>query len=944
MKKSQFTSLPVIPPIVGDVSEQLDFRDCDLEQIQLSGHIQPYGILIGIDELATKIVQVSENIVDFCGVPAIAVIDQTLDCIFPQFQIDIFASFSTQKDLEILNPIQVTIQIEDREYLFHAVMHRADGLLILELEALSQNSNNDLRIYHEAQSTAASIRKSADFNEMIDLLVRKIREITQYDRVLIYQFDRDNSGDVIAECKEESLESLLGLHYPATDISTIARNLYCLNWVRLIVDINYRPVPILPPQNPITGEPLDLSFSILRSVSKFHVRYLGGMGVCASLCISLITDDDKLWGMIVCHHYSPKYLDYKTRKTCEFLGQLLSVSIINKHEKLIDDCRLKIKQIQSKLKQSILDGSQLMDNRFTENVDDLLNLVSAQGAVICLNNRTSILGQCPSQEFISRLLLWIKSQSQDILYTNSLSELYPEAIEVKDLASGLLAISISLNHTSYHIIWFRPEVIQTVNWAGNPNQLTKLINMSDDENFPSPGRSFELWKETVKAKSLAWNNAEVDAAMELRGTLMLTALEFSQQEIKEEAERARVASQAKSSFLARMSHELRTPLNAILGCTQLMESEALTKVLQEYVSIIGHSSEHLLDLIDDVLEVSKIEAGKITLEETNFDLHQLLNGVKEMIQIRAKDKDLQMIFAIHPHLPQFVKSDERKIRQILLNLLGNAIKFTNKGYVILKVSLVENETETEVGTDPVTSKATIHFEIEDTGAGIAPEEIDSLFEAFVQTTSGRESQTGTGLGLVISQQFAHFLGGHISASSSLNKGTVFQFDITVEKLVDVEIKTSQIAISEQPAIEIAEETSKQDVSDSLRILLVEDTTYNQLIGLKFLEKLGYQADLAVNGLEALKALEHKFYDLILMDIQMPEMDGLETTRRIRRKEKDTMAINKVKIVAMTANTMAEDRENCILTGMDDFIGKPIRIDELDRVLQKFSIKQTAINR
>jgi len=315
-----------------------------------------------------------------------------------------------------------------------------------------------------------------------------------------------------------------------------------------------------------------------------------------------------------------------------------------------------------------------------------------------------------------------------------------------------------------------------------------------------------------------------------------------------------------------------------------------------------------------------------------------------MMQIKAKDKNLQLIFAVHPNTPQFIKADERKIRQILLNLLGNAIKFTDKGYVLLRVSLVDQEESS--------SKAIIHFELEDSGIGIAPEEVDNLFEAFVQTSSGKDSQSGTGLGLAISQQFAHCMGGHISVSSTLNKGTVFQFDLEVEQLVgqlsnvesEVAINQSQVSISVQPAIKIAEESSKQDISNSLRILLAEDTTYNQIIALKFLEKLGYQADLAVNGLEVLKAIERKIYDLILMDIQMPEMDGFEATRRIRLKEKESMAINKVKIVAMTANTMAEDRENCIQVGMDDFIGKPIKIDELNTVLQKFSGKQTAVSR
>ena len=439
---------------------------------------------------------------------------------------------------------------------------------------------------------------------------------------------------------------------------------------------------------------------------------------------------------------------------------------------------------------------------------------------------------------------------------------------------------------------------------------------------------------------MPWDEVEIETASELRSTLMLAALEFLQRSLKLEAERAQVASQAKSSFLARMSHELRTPLNAILGCTQLMNLDnSLTQAIGEYVNIISYSSEHLLCLIDDILEMSKIEAGKIVLAEVQFDFHLFLHNLREMMQIKAKDKDLQLIFAVHPNSPQYIKADERKLRQILLNLLGNAIKFTDKGYVLLRVFLMDQE--------EASSKAIIHFELEDSGRGIAPEEIDNLFEAFVQTSSGKESQTGTGLGLAISQQFAQCMGGYISASSTLNKGTVFQFDLEVEQLVeqlsDVEIEQSQTKVSVQPAIEIVEESRKQDLSNSLRILLVEDTAYNQIIALKFLEKHGYQADLAVNGLEVLKALEYKFYDLILMDIQMPEMDGLETTRRIRLKEKETMAINKVKIVAMTANTMSEDRENCIQIGMDDFIGKPIRINELDALLQKFSSKQTAIN-
>ena len=907
-----------------NTSELTGYKDCDREQIHLLGHIQPHGVLICIDESDFRIVQVSENTAKFFGLSANSLLNQPLTILFPQAQIEKLQSCLSQKDIEVFNPIKLTSQIRSKKHHHQGVIHRSEGLLILELENLSKDVDSNLEFYHLSKIAAANIRSAKDFPEMANLLVQEIRKITQFDRVLIYKFDSDNSGVVIAENKAEHLESFLGLHYPSSDIPEIPRTLYCKNWLRLIVDVNYQPVPITPLYNPLTRSNLDLSHSTLRSVSKFHIKYLQKMGVAASFSISLI-GSGKLWGLIVCHHYTPRYIDYENRKVCEFLGQIMSVEIVNKHEQQIKKAQEKISILQSKLKQNILSDRQSINYTFTQDPDSLLSLVNAQGAVVCLGENISEIGICPSREFIVGLTKWIETKSQDIFYTTCLSEIYPEALQAKDCASGLLSISISLNYSSYHIIWFREEVIQTVNWAGDPS---KLLDIDDDDAEPSPRRSFELWKETVKAKSLPWTEVETEAALDLRGTLMLAALEFSQQSLKLEAERAKVASQAKSNFLARMSHELRTPLNAILGCTQLMHHEnSLTQTLGEYVSIISHSSEHLLNLIDDVLEMSKIEAGKIVLEETKFDFYLFLNNLQEMLQIKAKDKNLQLIFAIHPNCPQYIKADERKIRQILLNLLGNAIKFTNKGYVLLRVS--------QVNLEEVSSKVVIHFEVEDSGLGIAPEEIDKLFEAFVQTASGRATQTGTGLGLVISQQFAHFMGGHITVNSTLDKGTIFQFDIAVTQLSSQEIKPDRQIDFEQPTLVMIENGSTPATSNSLRILLVEDNTFNQMIALRLLAKLGYQADCAINGLEVLKAIELKPYDLIFMDLQMPEMDGLETTRRIRLIEKDTLPLNQIKIVAMTANAMAEDRENCILVGMDDFISKPVRIDDLANVLKKF---------
>jgi len=914
---------------------EVNLTNCDREAIHLLGHIQPHGILIVILEADLKIVQISENTISFFNIPASSLIDQPLQKLFPQSQIDILVPLLLQENLELVNPIKLTAQINNKKHLFECVVHRSDGLLILEVEPLLKDSNSDLDFYHLAKASALKIRKSNDFLEMSDLLVKEIQKITQYDRVLLYRFEPDQSGVIVAEAischKDQLLEPFLGLHYPASDVPAQARKFYYNNWLRLIVDLNCQPVSLVPANNPITNDPLDLSFSVLRSVSPIHIKYLNNMGISASLSISLI-NAQKLWGLIVCHHYSPKYINYETRKICEFLGQIMSVEIVNKHEKSLQ----KVKSVQIKLKQNILADNQILSQALLQDRENLLNLVNAQGVVISFGDQISKIGEVPNQESISKLIEWLRANnSQDVIYTNCLSELYPEANSIKEQASGLLAISIFLNYTAYHIIWFRPEVIQTVSWAGDPNKPMQIE--ADGSMSLSPRRSFELWKETVREKSLPWEQVEIEAALELRGTLMLAALDFSQQALKQEANRAEVANRAKSEFLARMSHELRTPLNAILGCTQLINRDtALTSELDEYVHIISDSSEHLLSLIDDILEVSKIEAGQITLEETGFDFHLFLHSILEMQQIRAQSKKIQLTCEMSSNLPQYINADERKLRQILLNLLGNAIKFTDEGSVIIRASLVTTEV----------SSATyiIRFEIEDTGQGIAVEDLDKLFQAFVQTASGKKTQEGTGLGLAISQKFANCMGSSITATNNLDRGMTFKLDVPVRRLASIGSTGKQkINLSPTSSVVVKEESNENQAENqtkSLRILLAEDNPFNQMIALRLLAKLGYQADCALNGVEVLKSIEQKSYDLILMDLQMPEMDGLETTRQIRQMESArgvSNLTNQIKIVAMTANVMNEDRENCLKVGMNDFISKPVRSEEIAKTLKRWQV-------
>jgi len=397
------------------------------------------------------------------------------------------------------------------------------------------------------------------------------------------------------------------------------------------------------------------------------------------------------------------------------------------------------------------------------------------------------------------------------------------------------------------------------------------------------------------------------------------------QEAKKVAEDARraaeAANQAKSTFLANMSHELRTPLNAILGFTQLMgRDDAFPARHQNSLGAITRSGEHLLDLINDVLEMSKIEAGRSTLEVSSFEITHTLHSIEEMVRIRAEKKGLQLIFECNPNLPHVIKTDERKLRQVLLNLLGNAVKFTGRGGVTLRVGLGDQEPgarvqgETSQGQDPQ-PQIPIRFEVEDTGSGIGPEELDILFEPFTQTQSGQQAREGTGLGLPISRHFVRLMGGEITVQSHLRVGALFRFDIQVGLADGSEVKLKHPT---RRVIGLEMEQPKY------RILVVDDSQDNRTLLRELLDEVGFTIKEAVDGEQAIDLWERWQPHLIWMDIRMPVMDGYQATQRIKSQAGAQAPV----IIALTASAFEEQRSDYLSAGCDDFVRKPFHEDEI----------------
>jgi signal transduction histidine kinase/DNA-binding NarL/FixJ family response regulator len=405
---------------------------------------------------------------------------------------------------------------------------------------------------------------------------------------------------------------------------------------------------------------------------------------------------------------------------------------------------------------------------------------------------------------------------------------------------------------------------------------------------------------------------------ELRATLV---------ELERAKDAAEAASRAKSSFLANVSHELRTPLNAIIGFSQLMirsvhtgQNGNLTAAQQENLKVIQRSGEHLLSLINDVLEMSKIEAGRTRLNEQPFDLHRLLAGLESMFGLRAKEKGLVLSLEKDVSVPRMIAADAGKLRQILMNLLGNAIKFTAAGSVVMRVKVVTSGADHRDGEPVDGVKIRLRVEVSDTGPGIAAAELEQIFNPFVQANAGQTTQEGTGLGLSISRQFARLMGGDLTVQSESGRGSTF---------------TLELPVVIAPAGVPAEESQRLVVGLApgqpvYRLLVADDSDTNRRLLVRLLEPLGFALREAADGQEAVEIWQAWSPHLIWMDMRMPVLDGYEATRRIKATTQGQATV----VVALTASALEEDRQLILSEGCDDYVRKPFRDVELFDVLAR----------
>lgn len=739
------------PPPEAPAPSPAELARCDREPIHIPGLIQPFGILLAVEDGSGVVGFASRNVSEVVGLDWEDVLGRSIVGLFDRDRGGQLFEALGDPALDA-NPTALgTIRGGDgRAYL--AIAHRHDGRAVLELDASTPEGLPPFHgLYPEVRTFLGRLGRVRTIEDLTRLAAQEVRRITGFDRVLVYRFDRDQHGTVVAEDRNDELPPYLGLRFPASDIPAQARELYLRNRLRIIADVGYEPVPIEPAEP--GGRPLDLTYSTLRSVSPVHIEYMRNMGTAASMSISIVVDD-RLWGLISCHNRGPKLIPFELRTACDFLGQVLSLQLAAQEHRDDFERKMSLKSIQARLLAHMACEENFIDGLVNQ-PDDLLAFAGADGAAIVFEGHCSLIGTGPSEADVRRIVAWLAENGRDDVYAiDSLPDAIPWAESIRERASGLLAIPISKLHNSY-VLWFRPEIVRTVNWAGDPG---KPFEETPGGPRLHPRRSFQIWKQTVGGSSLTWQAAEIEAAGELRTAIVGIVL-LKAEELAQIAGELRRSNRELEAFSYSVSHDLRAPFRHIVGYSELLLDEPeLGERSRRFVHTIIDSARYAGTLVDNLLSLAQM--GRTALHPIRVDMNRLVDEVRR--DVASEEAGRRIEWAVS-RLPECV-CDPLMMKLAVRNLLSNAIKYTRR----------REEARVEIGVEGRAGEWA--FFVRDNGIGFDMQYVDKLFGVF-QRLHRMEEYEGTGIGLANVQRIVERHGGRVWAEGRPGEGATFWFTL-----------------------------------------------------------------------------------------------------------------------------------------------------------------------
>ncbi|MFM1843520.1 MAG: hypothetical protein RLZZ490_2263 [Cyanobacteriota bacterium] len=768
----------------GDPSLQtVNLTNCDREPIHIPGLIQPHGVLLVLAGDELQIRQVSENVQALTGMAVNVWLDRPLEnFVTPASVAAIRACLN--REFEAVNPLAITLTAGE-EQRFNEVVHQTPtGEIVVELEPFGTahrvadlceiapdqslesvvTTPNFFTFYHRVKQTLTAIQQAVTLKDLCQFVVEDVKQLTGFDRVMVYRFDESGSGEVIAEAKESHQDSYLGLRYPDSDIPKQAKQLYTLNWLRLIPDVNYNPASLMTTDGAPENNPLDMRFCVLRSVSPLHVEYLQNMGVGASMSVSII-QKGQLWGLIVCHHDGPKFVPYELRTLCEFIGQLVSTELANKEANENLDYQLSLKAIQSQFIDRLSHSNDFPEALMAD-PEQLLALTGADGAVIVQRDTLQRVGQTPDEAQLPSLIHWLESQfERDLFMTDALPRCFPEAVAYADRASGLLAIAISRIQRQY-ILWFRAERLQTVTWAGNPDKPKQIE--ADGSISITPRKSFAAWQEIVRHTANPWLPCEWQGAVELRQGIIDIVLRQADELASVNLE-LQQSNNELDAFAYIASHDLKEPLRGIHNYANFLLEDYQDVLDAEGVDklhTLTRLTQRMESLIEALLKFSRL--GRQELQMRKIDLNGLVQDIQEVFAMNPQWQGC--VLRVPNPLPT-VWGDRLLIEEVFTNLISNAFKYNDQAEKWAEITWQE----------PTPDKPQLlTIAVRDNGIGIREKHLDSVFRIFKRLHPPKKYSGGTGAGLTIVKKIIERHGGAIAVESVYGKGTKFLFTLPSE--------------------------------------------------------------------------------------------------------------------------------------------------------------------